>query len=223
MRQHVNPLSRFFQEPRALPSLDDLFENGERPLHLDIGCARGMFLMEMAQLHPDWNHLGLEIRAPLVRSAEAERERRELVNLRYLFANATVTLPGWLNALPPGRLRRITILFPDPWFKTRHQKRRVLQPPLLAALARATGEGAELYFQSDVPEAIASMVALSEAGGTFARPSQDARPWRTESPYPVRTERERLVAEQGGALYRVLLLRTAEPAPDEAVADAPGP
>lgn len=213
MRQHVNPLSRFFQQSQPLPSLDELFESAGRPLHLDIGCARGQFLIGMAACYPHWNHLGLEIRAALVKSAERERERQELPNVRFLFANATVALPHWLEALPPGCLQRVTILFPDPWFKRRHQKRRVLQPPLLVALAMSMPLGAELLFQSDVPEAIASMVALSEDAGAFERSATDASRRSDTSPSPVLTERERLVISQGGGIHRVLLRRTGRPAP----------
>ena len=50
MRQHVNPLSRFFQLPLELPAPQELFEHPNLPIHLDIGCARGFFLLELAAL-----------------------------------------------------------------------------------------------------------------------------------------------------------------------------
>ena len=68
MRQHVNPLSSFFQKPIELPSSDSLFLNNELPIHLDIGCARGQFLIDMALLNPKWNYVGVEIRSPLILS-----------------------------------------------------------------------------------------------------------------------------------------------------------
>ena len=73
MRQHVNPLSRFFQVEKDLPVINELFENIDLPIHLDIGCARGKFLLEMAASNKDWNYLGMEIREPLVTSAEKQR------------------------------------------------------------------------------------------------------------------------------------------------------
>ena len=69
MRQHVNPLSRFFQLPLELPEPHELFEHPSRPLHLDIGSARGKFLLSMASCKPEWNFLGVEIRRPLVITA----------------------------------------------------------------------------------------------------------------------------------------------------------
>ena len=207
VRQHVNPLSRFFQLPRPLPPLAELFSQPELPLHLDIGCARGRFLLALAQHQPNCNHLGVEIRRPLVDGAEADRQALGLGNLHYLFCNANISLQDWLAALPAGLLQRVTIQFPDPWFKQKHQKRRVLQPALLLALAEALGPGRELFIQSDVLGVITPMVQLIEASGGFDRPGADGRPWRAGNPLAVPTERETYVLSQGLPVYRVLYQR----------------
>ena len=207
VRQHVNPLSRVHLQPRTLPAAEALFADPALPLHLDIGSARGRFLQAMAELHPWRNHLGLEIRQPLVEAAEADRRAAGLTNLHFLFANVNVSLPPWLAALPPGRLQLVTLQFPDPWFKKRHHKRRVLQPGLLHALAAALPEGGELFLQSDVLDVIEPQVELVEASGAFVRPADDGRPWRADNPLPVPTERERHVIEQGLPVYRVLYRR----------------
>ncbi|MFM1797831.1 MAG: tRNA ((7)-)-methyltransferase [Cyanobacteriota bacterium] len=207
VRQHVNPLSRYHQQLRPLPPLDELFADPSLPLHLDIGSARGRFLLALAPLRPTRNHLGVEIRQPLVEAAEADRLAAGLPNLRFLFANAGVSLIDWLAQLPPDRLALATLQFPDPWFKTRHHKRRVLQPPLLRALAAALPPGAELFLQSDVRALIEPMVALVEGSGCFDRPAADPRPWRPTNPLPVPTERERHVERQGLPVWRVLFQR----------------
>jgi len=213
VRQHVNPLSRFYQLPRPLPPPAELFAQPARPLHLDIGAARGRFLLAMAQREPHWNHLGLEIRRPLVEAAEADRQALELGNLRYLFGNANVSLETWLRALPAGLLQRVTIQFPDPWFKKKHHKRRVLQPELVLALADALAQDAALLVQSDVLAVIEPMVAVIEASGCLERPTDDARPWRDGNPLAVPTERERHVLAQGLPVYRVLYRRNRQPTP----------
>ena len=202
MRQHVNPLSLVHQQPRPLPLPAELFAHPDQPLVLDIGCARGRFLLDLAPLQSDHNHLGVEIRRPLVEAAEAERIAAGLTNLHFLFCNANVSLELWLAELPGGLLQRVLIQFPDPWFKLRHHKRRVLQPPLLRSIAAALAPGAELFLQSD------PMVALCEASGCFKRPAEDGRPWRASNPLLVPTERERHVLAQGLPVYRVLYRRT---------------
>ena len=213
MRQHVNPLSRFFQLPLELPAPAELFADPQLPIHLDIGCARGRFLLALAQHQPNCNHLGVEIRRPLVDAAEADRQALGLCNLHYLFCNANISLQDWLVALPAGLLQRVTIQFPDPWFKQKHQKRRVLQPALLAALAEALGPGRELFIQSDVLAVITPMVQLIEASGGFDRPAADGRPWRAGNPLAVPTERETYVLSLGLPVYRVLYERNDAPLP----------
>jgi tRNA (guanine-N7-)-methyltransferase len=207
VRQHVNPLSRYHQLPRPLPAAAELFADPARPLHLDIGCARGRCLLELARLRPQRNHLGVEIRRPLVEAAEADRLAEGLANLRYLFCNANVSLQAWLAQLPPGQLELVSIQFPDPWFKKKHHKRRVLQPPLLLSLAAALDPGRELFLQSDVPAVIEPMVQLVELSGCFERPAADERPWRLNNPLPVPTEREAYVLGQALPVYRVLYRR----------------
>ena len=213
MRQHVNPLSRFFQLPLQLPQPDLLFSRPEQPIHLDIGCARGRCVLGLAEQAPDWNHLGVEIRRPLVTAADRDALTSEDGNVRILFCNANISLEGWMAALPSDRLQRVSIQFPDPWFKRRHRKRRVLQPALVLAIAGALQPGRELFLQSDVLDVIEPMVALTELSGCFDRPAEDGRPWRETNPLPVPTERERYVLDQGLPVYRVLYRRNQNPPP----------
>ena len=214
MRQHVNPLSRFFQLPLQLPSPAELFERPDQPIHLDIGCARGRCIMGLAELNPAWNHLGVEIRRPLVTSADRDAVASGNGNVRVLFCNANISLESWLAALPDDRLQRVSVQFPDPWFKRRHRKRRVLQPALLLAIAAALQPGRELFLQSDVLAVIEPMVALTELSGCFNRPESDARPWRADNPLAVPTEREQYVLEKNLPVYRVLYQRNGLPLPD---------
>ncbi|KEF40990.1 MAG: tRNA (guanine-N7)-methyltransferase [Cyanobium sp. CACIAM 14] len=212
MRQHVNPLSRLHQSVEPLPPPAELFADPALPLHLDIGSARGRFLLAMAPLRPGRNHLGLEIRRPLVEAAEADRQREGLTNLRFLYGNANVNLPAWLALLPPGQLELVTLQFPDPWFKARHHKRRVLQPALLLAIASALAPGRELFLQSDVEGLITPMRQLVEASGAF-EPAGPGECGPQVNPLPVATERERHVLAQGGPVHRSLYRRTRAPLP----------
>ncbi len=207
MRQHVNPLSSFFQIPIKLPEPKELFLEAKKPIHLDIGCARGQFLLEMAIRNPDWNFLGLEIREALAISAEEKRKEMELDNLRFIFCNANISLSQWLSSLPRNKLQRGSIQFPDPWFKKRHQKRRLLQASLLLSIADALQPGTELFIQSDILDVIESMSNLIETSGFFDLTIYKNSKWLDQNPFLVSTEREIYVQRKGIDIYRLLYVR----------------
>ncbi len=207
MRQHVNPLSSFFQLPLELPKPEHLFEIAQLPIHLDIGSARGRFLLEMAHLNPERNFLGVEIREPLVLAAERDRRNAELTNLSFLFCNANISLETWLSLLQVGQLEIVSIQFPDPWFKRRHKKRRVLQPALLIALAKALKPGSSLFIQSDVIAVFEHMASLIDLSNCFSRSTGDK--YFDRSPFPVATEREKFSLSHGQEIYRAFYTRNA--------------
>ncbi len=207
MRQHVNPLSRFFQQPFALPLSSDLFEDDSLPIHLDIGSARGRFLIDMAKMNKDWNHLGIEIRELLVIAAEKERKELDLNNIKFLFCNANISLLDWLESLNHDQLQRVSIQFPDPWFKRRHFKRRVLQPDLLTSIAKALSPSRELFIQSDIYEVIQSMIVVIEESNFFKRIIYGESEWLYENPYDVCSERELYVLNQEKKVYRAMFQR----------------
>lgn len=206
VRQHVNPLARKFQQAVPLPDWSEVYAHLDRPLHLDIGCARGRFLLEMAQQQPAWNYLGLEIRQVLVDEANENRNQLGLTNLHYVFCNANISLNDVFNALPAGCLKRVSIQFPDPWFKKKHHKRRLVQRQLVAQLAQALPAAAEVIVQSDVELLEKEMCDRFAAHPAFTRSSTD---WLTENPLPVATEREISVQRRGLSVYRAVFIRQA--------------
>ena len=213
MRQHVNPLSRFFRLPLVIPPTHELFENPELPIHLDIGSARGKFLLAMAQSHTDKNYLGLEIRKPLVLKADAEREQLGLGNLRFIFCNANVSLEEWLVNIRNKNLALVSIQFPDPWFKRRHRKRRVLQPSLLLSIASALKPGRGLFIQSDVLEIIKPMADLIEITQCFDYLSYSKTKFLQKSCFPMTTEREQFTLDKGLPVYRAFYQRNKQTIP----------
>ena len=203
VRQHVNPLSRKFQEPVTIPNWSEIYPHLQYPLHLDIGCGRGRFLWEISQQRLDWNFLGLEIREPLVIEANEWRDRQNLTNLHYLFCNANISLKDILSSLPDYSLHYVSIQFPDPWFKHRHQKRRVVQDNLVDNLSQFIISGGQVFLQSDVKEVALQMRSLFDMHSSFSRSSD----WLEENPLPVQTEREIATYAKGEPVYRVLFER----------------
>ena len=88
MRQHVNPLSKNFDEIERIPSLIEMFDDSKLNLHLDVGCAAGEVLFELALVNTSWNYLGIEIREKLVKNAKLKVREREINNLYFVFGNA---------------------------------------------------------------------------------------------------------------------------------------
>lgn len=205
VRQHVNPLAQKYQTPASPLDWKNVYAQPNQQLHLDIGCARGQFLLNMAQIEPNWNYLGLEIREPLVVEANKLRSELGLTNLHYLFCNANNSLRSLLSSLPSGTLQRVTIQFPDPWFKTRHAKRRVVQSELVEELADYLTVGGVVFLQSDM-----KFVAVEMRDRFAAHPAFDkfgTEEWLMENPLPVPTEREITTQKKGEPVYRTLFIK----------------
>tara|TARA_B100000579_G_scaffold45749_1_gene31934 strand:- start:264 stop:908 length:645 start_codon:yes stop_codon:yes gene_type:complete len=207
VRQHVNPLSQFFQLPLSLPSKNDLFREPHNPIHLDIGSAKGEFLIELATKYPDWNFVGLEIREPLVSLCEKKRKKLELENLKFLFCNVNVSLDGWVSDLDYGQLKRVSIQFPDPWFKRKHFKRRVLKTNLLNSIAKSMHEDGEIFIQSDIFKLIEFMTNKIEKSGYFNRKDLGEMRFIDKNPYSVKTDRELFSLKKNLPIYRAMYIR----------------
>ncbi len=205
VRQHVNPLSQKYQATIVPPDWTQIYAHPTQPLHLDIGCAWGRFLLSMAQLEKNWNFLGLEIREPLVDEANKWREQLGLNNLHYLFGNVNNSLASLLSSFPPVTLQRVTIQFPDPWFKKRHQKRRVLQPELVEDLATYLAAGGIVLIQSDVEAVAREMCDRFDTHPAFQKQGSEA--WLEANPLPIATEREQFTLSHGDPVYRALFVR----------------
>jgi tRNA (guanine-N7-)-methyltransferase len=205
VRQHVNPLSEKYQIPIDMPDWQQVYGQPQQPLHIDIGCGKGIFALQMAQMQPQWNFLGLEIRKPVVEQAQRRQVETGLSNLHFMFCNVNLSLrqvlESWGDRSP---LQQVSIQFPDPWFKKRHQKRRVLQPTLVNDLAQFLPPGGRVIIQSDVEEVALDMVERLAEHPQFLRPSPD---WLTESTFPAQTDRERVTLEQGLPVYRAIFVR----------------
>ena len=106
MRQHVNPLSSNFNQIERIPSLREMFGDSKSNLHLDIGCAAGEFLFDLALVNTSWNYLGIEIREKLVKNAKSKVLEREIKNLYFVFGNANNILNDVQNKFIIKNLKR---------------------------------------------------------------------------------------------------------------------
>jgi len=152
MRQHVNPLSRNFNEIERIPALIEMFGDSKSNLHLDIGCAAGEFLFDLALINTNWNYIGIEIRERLVKTAKLKVREREIKNLYFVFGNANNILHDVQSKFIIKNVKSISFNFPDPWFKKRHYKRRVIQPEFLNLLSNSLQKGSLIFIKTDVKD-----------------------------------------------------------------------
>jgi len=122
-----------------------LFGREPESLWLEIGFGAGEHLAWQAARHPECGFLGAEVFLDGIVALLGQIERNRLQNIRIHQGDAR----DLLDTLPPAALTRVFILFPDPWPKRRHHKRRLLQPEFLDSLAGAMADGAELRLATD--------------------------------------------------------------------------
>ncbi|MDJ0726829.1 MAG: tRNA (guanosine(46)-N7)-methyltransferase TrmB [Prochloraceae cyanobacterium] len=205
IRQHVNPLARKYQTSPNTPDWNLVYLNSQRPLHLDIGCARGEFLLEMAKLILDVNFLGVEIRSPLVVNANLERDRSGLTHLHYLYGNINSSIETILKSLPAQVLQYVTIQFPDPWFKNKHRKRRVVRSELVDTLAKYLVPGGIVFIQSDVEFLATQIHHCFSSHPSFQLTHKNT--WLGTNPLPVSTEREIYSMVRNKTIYRAVFAK----------------
>lgn len=122
-----------------------LFPDPARPLWVEIGFGRGEHCATQAERHPDVNFIGCEPFINGVAGLLMEVDARGLENVRILHEDARLLLP----ALPEASADRVFLLFPDPWPKKRHHKRRFISPENLDLIARVLKDGGEFRFATD--------------------------------------------------------------------------
>jgi tRNA (guanine-N7-)-methyltransferase len=170
----------------GLLDLDRVFGR-RRPRVIEIGFGNGENLVELASAHPERDYLGLEVHLPGVGRVLLEADRIGLTNLRIACRDAVEVLE---RRIPERSLAEVLVLFPDPWHKQRHHKRRLIQPPFAALLASRLEPGGVLHLATDwqpyaeqmleVLTACAELENLAPGSAFAPRP-----PWRP----PTRFER----------------------------------
>ncbi|KAJ4721400.1 tRNA (Guanine-N(7)-)-methyltransferase [Melia azedarach] len=210
IRQHVNPLSSTFRTPVEVPDWNEVYKDPTLPLMVDIGSGSGRFLIWLARRNPDSsNYLGLEIRQKLVKRAEFWVKELALGNIHFLFANVSVSFKQLVSTYP-GPLMLVSILCPDPHFKKRHHKRRVVQKPLVDSIIDKLMPGGKVFVQSDVLEVALDMRNQFDVESDVLQHIDTVDPsvlcdnegWLLNNPMGIRTEREIHAEFEGAKIYR---------------------
>lgn len=169
----------------------------EAPLEVDIGCGDGAYLAALAQQNPEHNYLGIERLAGRIRSACNRIARQRLANVRVLLIEASYAVA---YLLPPQSIAAFHILFPDPWPKRRHKRRRVVDHEFFESLGRALVPGGAVRIATDqhdyfeqIGESVSDIFAV-EAGAAE----------------PLSSTFERRYERFGAPIYRLVLRKVCD-------------
>jgi tRNA (guanine-N7-)-methyltransferase len=153
--------------------LRTLFENVDE-VRVESGFGGGEHLIAEAERHPRTGFIGIEPFVNGMAKALAAIDERKLQNIRLHHGDATDVL-AWL---PPASLVRFDLLYPDPWPKRRHWKRRFVQHKSVAEIARTVRPGGEFRFASDIPDYVAWTLMRLMRSPDFAWTAERADDWR---------------------------------------------
>jgi tRNA (guanine-N7-)-methyltransferase len=133
------------------------------PLHVDLGCGDGSFLCAMAQRMPDKNFLGIERLLNRVRTSA--RKAATLDNVRLLRMESSYAVR---YLLPAESVETFYLLFPDPWPKRRHYRRRIVTPDFLRSIHGALQKNGSFYIATDDLDYFGKIKELAESNPGFA-------------------------------------------------------
>jgi tRNA (guanine-N7-)-methyltransferase len=181
------------------------------PIRLEVGFGNGEFLITLAARHPDRNWVGIEASRTSVLKTASRWERHGSPPVRLLHGDAYLLL---LLGFGPRTVEAVYFNCPDPWFKKRHHKHRLLQPGMVELLANRLSDGGELWVVTDTQEFRDHLLEVLPGSG-FLEPASGS--WYVEKlpeGYPVtKYMREGLAAGRTLYCFHGRKVRHAEPDP----------
>lgn len=143
---HARELAKQARRKEDLRTAVEFDLAGVERVLFEAGCGHGHWLSDFAEANPHTVCLGIDLISWRIRKGKEKKAKRGLANLHFYKAE----LGEFLDVLPAAiRFERTVLLFPDPWPKARHHRRRMVQPAFLSEVARRTDRGGELCFRSD--------------------------------------------------------------------------
>ena len=168
------------------------------PLEIEIGSGKGLFLSRAGAERPDHDFLGIEVAHKYAESVAARAAKGGLNNVRVVCTDAARLLR---ELVPDSSVAAVHIYFPDPWWKARHKKRRIVNPGVVTDVERILALGGRLHFWTDVEEYYQTGVEIITAHSKLSGP-QPVPESPAEHQLDYRTHRERRVRMEGGEVYR---------------------
>lgn len=171
---------------------EEVFGN-DHPVEIDLGAGDGDFVLASAAREPERNFIGVERLLGRARKIAKRSKQRELNNCRCLRLESSYVMK---YLVPEGSLERVHIMFPDPWPKKRHHKRRLIQVEFLKDIWKVLRPGGEIRFTTDHEEYFQWALEIWEELPEF----QSRGGW--DSSEDPRTDFEELWLSEGRSIYR---------------------
>ena len=176
-------------------------------IELEVGSGKGLFMIGTAAAVPDSVFIGLELAAKFAALAQKRLEEANVPNGRFFCCDAIEVM---CRDIPEGRLNAVHVYFPDPWWKARHKKRRVLNERMLVAIERALVPGGTLHFWTDVVDYYESTLELIAEVTKLQGPIFVDEP-SSEHNMDYRTHFERRTRLNGLPVYRCQYIKSLAP------------
>lgn len=174
------------------------FFGREAPLEVEVGSGKGLFMRTAAEARPEVDFLGIEVAKKYAAFAAAGLAKRDLTNGKMVAGDG---LRIFSELLLADSLQAVHVYFPDPWWKARHKKRRVLNEPFLRDVYRTLGPGGSLHFWTDVEEYFTTTLELLGELSLFDGPLDVPEP-AAEHDMDFRTHFERRTRQNDDPVYR---------------------
>lgn len=172
----------------------------KQPLHIEIGCGKGRFIIDMAKLHPEINFIGIELQTSVIVSALDKQIEAELPNLQLVQVNAK----DLTDVFDKGEVDRIYLTFSDPWPKNRHEKRRLTYKSFLSVYKSILNPLSALHFKTDnQPLFEYSLVSFSSFPAILEEVYLDLHNSDVEE--NVMTEYEEKFSKKGNRIYKAVV------------------
>jgi tRNA (guanine-N7-)-methyltransferase len=192
-------------EPPARLSWPALFGN-DRPVELEVGFGKGLFLVTSAQARPDVNFVGIEIVRKYQLFTATRIAKRGLTNVRLACADAKLFLR---DAVEAASVHVLHVYFPDPWWKKRHHKRRLFTSEFVQEAVRVLRPGGLFSIATDVGEYFEVMKDL--LGTTLLEALPPPEPDTPAHDLDYLTNFERKARKKGSSVHRLLLCNPVSP------------
>ena len=179
---------------------NQLFGNS-RPVEIEIGCGRGMFIIKRALENPQINFLGIEKSARFFRMLAERVKKSGAHNIRLLRTEAAYLMKKFV---PANSVKAVHVYFPDPWPKKRHRKRRLVNGSFFESVARILLPDGLFFFATDFQDYFDEIITIAPSCHGLKRESDEELSPPVVNPDAAATTYERKYLIQGKVIYRAV-------------------